>query len=292
MFVITAPTSNIGRQLVQKLLDSNKPLRLIARDVSRLPAAIRQRVEVVEGSHGEAHVVNEAFKGAEAVFWLPPPNAKAASLDAVYLDFTRPACEALRTHQVKRVVGVSALGRGLNMKAGHVTASLAMDDLLASTGVNYRALVMPSFMDNILRQVGAIKSQGMMFGPQAADRKVPTCASQDIATVAARLLLDGKWTGHGSAAVLGPEDLSPNDMAQTVSEVLGKPVRFQQIPLDAFKARMLDNGASEAMAQGLVDMARAKNEGLDNGEPRTAENTTPTSFRQWCQQVLKPAVEG
>jgi hypothetical protein len=39
-------------------------------------------------------------------------------------------------------------------------------------------------------------------------------------------------------------------------------------------------------------MAWAKNEGLDNAEPRTAENTTPTSFRQWCEEVLKPAVLG
>jgi hypothetical protein len=29
---------------------------------------------------------------------------------------------------------------------------------------------------------------------------------------------------------------------------------------------------------------------LDNAEPRTPENTTPTSFRWWCEQVLKPAV--
>jgi hypothetical protein len=38
-------------------------------------------------------------------------------------------------------------------------------------------------------------------------------------------------------------------------------------------------------------MVRAKSEGLDNGEARTAQNTT-TSFRQWCEDVLKPAVTG
>jgi hypothetical protein len=44
------------------------------------------------------------------------------------------------------------------------------------------------------------------------------------------------------------------------------------------------------MAQGMTDMAWAKNDGLDSGVPRTPENATPTSFRQWCEQVLKPAV--
>jgi hypothetical protein len=34
----------------------------------------------------------------------------------------------------------------------------------------------------------------------------------------------------------------------------------------------------------------AKNEGLDNAEPRTPQSTTPTSFRRWGEEVLKPAV--
>jgi uncharacterized protein YbjT (DUF2867 family) len=212
------------------------------------------------------------------------------SLEEVYLDFTRPACDAIKSQGVARVVGVSALGRGWPGNAGHVSASLAMDDLIASTGVSYRALAMPSFMDNLLGQVEPIRSQGMFFSPIDADRKLPTVATRDIAAVAAGLLLDDSWSGQGSVPVLGPEDLSHDDMAQIMSEVLGKPVRFQQIPAEAFKARMTGFGMSEAIVQGMLDMMAAKNAGLDNIEPRTPQSTTPTSFRQWCEQVLKPAV--
>jgi uncharacterized protein YbjT (DUF2867 family) len=149
---------------------------------------------------------------------------------------------------------------------------------------------MPSFMDNLLGQVEPIRSQGMFFSPIVADRKLPTVATRDIAAVAAGLLLDGSWSGPGTVPVLGPEDLSHDDMAQIMSEVLGKPVRFQQIPAEAFKARMTGFGMSEAIVQGMLDMMAAKNAGLDNIEPRTPQSTTPTSFRQWCEQVLKPAV--
>ena len=34
----------------------------------------------------------------------------------------------------------------------------------------------------------------------------------------------------------------------------------------------------------------AKDQGMDNFEPGTAENTMPTSFREWCEETLKPAV--
>jgi uncharacterized protein YbjT (DUF2867 family) len=294
MIVVTTPTGNIGSQVVVNLLAANEAVRVIVRDSSRLPPERRKRVEVVEGSHGDVDVVNRAFKGADSVFWLVPPDPKARSVEAAYVDFTRPACEALRSQGVKRVVAVSALGRGTPMAkhAGLVTASLAMDDLIASTGVNFRALTMPSFMDNILRQAEPIKSRGMFVSPISADRKLPSCAIRDIAAAAAKQLLDYSWTGQGHVAVLGPEDLSFNDMAQIMSQVVKRPIRYQQIPVEALKTRLKESGMSEAMAQGMVDMAVAKNEGLDNAEQRTAHSSSPTSFRQWCEEILKPVLLG
>jgi uncharacterized protein YbjT (DUF2867 family) len=293
MIVLTTPTGLIGHQVLENLLGSDEPLRVIARDPSRLPAQTRERVEVVEGSHGDPVVVDKALAGADAVFWLVPTNLRAESVDAVYLDFSRPACEAFERQGIDRVVGVSALGRGTPWaaNAGLVSGSLAMDDLIASTGVSYRALTMPSFMDNVIRQVDAIRNQGLFFSPIAADRKLPTCATRDIAAVAAKLLLDDSWSGQGSVPVLGPDDLSFNDMTQIMSEVLARPVRFQQVPGEAFKAGLTARGMSDAMAQATLDMMVAKDNGLDNAEPRTPESTTPTSFRRWCEDVLQPAVE-
>jgi uncharacterized protein YbjT (DUF2867 family) len=292
MIVVTAPTGRIGRQVLENVLDNGEPVRVIVRDPARLPAQARDRVEVVTGSHGDADVVDKAFAGADAVFWLVPPDPHAHSVEAAFVDFTRPACDAFKRHGVGRVAGISALGRGTAVArhAGLVTASLAMDDLIASTGVSYRALTMPSFMENLLRQVESIRSRGVFSSPISGDRKLPTCATRDVAAVAARLLLDHSWSGAGHVAVLGPEDLSFHDVAAIMSAVLGQPVRFEQIPGEAYKARLLERGMSEAMAQANLDMLIAKDEGLDNAEPRTPESTTPTSFRQWCEDVLKPAV--
>jgi len=292
MIVITTPSGQIGHQVLESLLESREELRVISLDPSALPADVRERVEIVEGSHSDVAVVDEAFAGADAVFWLTPPDPRAPSVEAAYVGFTRPAAEAFKRHGVKRVVGVSALGRGTPWAAhaGFATGSLAMDDLIAATGVPYRALANPSFMDNILRQVASIKSQGMFFSPIAGDRKLPSVATRDIAAAASRLLLDGSWSGVDEVPLLGPEDLSFNDMAEIISAVLGKEVRFQQTTFEAYKDRFLAFGMSDAMAQGQTDMAWAKNEGLDNAVKRTSENSTPTSFRQWCEEVLKPAV--
>jgi uncharacterized protein YbjT (DUF2867 family) len=292
MIVITTPAGQIGRQVLGNLLESGEQLRVIVPDPSQLPAEVREDLDIVEGSHGDAAVADKAFAGADAVFWLVPLDPRAPSVDAAFAGFTRPAAEAFTRHGVGRVVGVSMLGRGTPWaaQAGFATGSLAMDDLIAASGVAYRALTNPYFIEDTVRQAESIKNQGVFSYPIAGDRKRPTVATRDIAAAAARLLLDARWSGAGEVPLLGPEDLSYNDMAEIISQVLGQDVRFQQITFEAYKDRFIRLGMSDAMAQGYTDMAWAKNQGLDNGVQRTPQNSTPTSFRQWCEEVLKPAV--
>jgi uncharacterized protein YbjT (DUF2867 family) len=293
MIIITTPTGAIGHQVLEHVMRSTESIRVIARNPSQISRVVPERVEVIKGSHADADVVNRAFAGADSVFWVVPPDPRAQSVEAAYIDFTRPACDAFKKHRVKRVVGISALGRGTPCagNAGLVTASLKMDDLIASSGVGYRAVTNPSFMDNLLRQVELIKNQSIFALPISGDLKQPSACTGDIAMTSADLLLDSSRTGVASVPVLGPEDLSYSDMAQIMSEVLGKPIRFQQSSIESPKARLMERGMSEAMAQGQADMWTVYGKGLETAESRTAESTTPTSFRQWCEEVLKPHLQ-
>ena len=292
MIVVTTPTGNIGHHVVEHLLDAGMTLRVIARDARKLPQAVRARAEIVEGSHGDPAVVDRAFAGAEALFWLAPPNP-SDTLDGTYLDFTRPAAAAIRRHGVARVVAVTTLGRGTRWqdRAGLVSASFRMVDLMRETGAAVRGLALPAFMENALQQMGAIK-QGRMFGPVDPHKKVPHAATRDMGAAAARLLLDRSWKGQEDVPLLGPEDLSYSDLAAIISEVLGYEVRYQPVSFEQAKAQLLERGTGEAFAQGFVDMMLAKNEGMDNAVPRTPDNAGRTTFRQWCEDTLKPAVLG
>ncbi|WP_028923713.1 NAD(P)H-binding protein [Pseudonocardia acaciae] len=292
MIVVTTPTGQIGRQVLGAVLDSGEQIRVIVRDPARLPEGVRERVEVVPGSHAEADVVTKAFAGAGRVFWLVPPNSAAESVEGYILGFTRPACEAIVSQGVRRVVGVSSLGRGVARNAGQISAVLAMDELIEGTGVSYRALWVPGFMENVLAQVELIKSRGVFRSPLSGDLRLPTCSTGDIAATAARLLLDDSWSGQGGAAVLGPEDLSHNDMARIMSEVLRRPIGFEHVPPEEYRTILVRHGMSEAWAQGFVDMAAQVERGIYHAQPRTEESTTPTSFRRWCERVLRPAVLG
>jgi uncharacterized protein YbjT (DUF2867 family) len=294
MIVITAPTGNIGHQVLDHVLAADRPVRVVARDPAKLPARVRERVEIVPGSHRDPAVVERAFAGADAVFWLVPADPRAASLEEAYVGFSRPAAAALRQHGVRRVVDISALGRGTPYadRAGYVTGSLAMDDLLAVTGVALRTLTAAGFLDNVLRQVGPITGQGTLYDILPPRRALPMVATRDIAAVAARLLLDDDWTGRQDVPLLGPENLSSDDLAATIADVLGRPVRYEQVTPASLKEQLLGFGRSEAMAQGLIDMMIAKADGLDDAVARTERHLadTPTTFRRWCEDTLVPAV--
>lgn len=290
MIVVTAPTGNIGSQVLANLLQHDEAIRVVVRDVARLPVDARDRVEVVVGSHGDREVVDRAFDGADSVFWLVPADKRAQSPYDAFVAFSIPAADAIVREGIERVVAISALGREEQRYAGHVSASLAMEDLIRSTGVHLRALTMPSFMANLLFQVPSIKNNGVISATLPGDLKAPTATTRDIAAVATRLLLDHTWTGQDSLGVLGPEDLSFNDMAAILTDVLGMPVRFEEGSREADKQTFKSFGYSDAMAQSMIDMDIAKEHGIDNALQRTPENTTPTSFRQWAQEVLKPAL--
>ncbi|GGZ81598.1 NmrA family transcriptional regulator [Streptomyces subrutilus] len=292
MIVITAPTGRIGHQVLGTLIDSGRPLRVIARDPARLEPRTRERVDIVQGSHSDPEVLAEAFAGADSLLWLVPPDPRAESVQDHYLGFTRPACEALTACGVRRVVGITSLGRAYGGPAGLLTPAFAMDALIEETGVDYRALAMPFFMENLLHHVEALTSTGTFSTANTVDRPLATVATRDIAEVAARLLLDDSWSGRETVPVIGPDDLTPEEMAQVMSEVLERPVRARQVALEDYAATMARYGASGAWARGLADMAAAQNDGIYDAERKALAAPAPTGFRQWCRDVLKPAVPG
>lgn len=165
-----------------------------------------------------------------------------------------------------------------------------MDDLIAGTGVAYRALANPSFFENLLEEADSIREKGVFTDSVDAERKAPFVAVADIAAAAAGLLLDRSWTGTGSVPVLGPQDLSPNDLARIMTEQFGRPVRYERQSFDELYTDLVGYGLNEAFARGMVDMKRAKDDGLDAGVARTPDTASPTGFEQWCARTLKPAV--
>lgn len=289
MIVVTTPTGDVGSQLLAELANAGRePLRVIARDPSRLPDAVLHQVEVIMGSHEDPAVLDQALDGAQALFWLVPPSMRAKSAEEHYLSFTRPAVAAIRRHHVAHVVAISSAGRNWPHPAGLLSAAHAMDGELERSGAAYRSLGMGFYMENLLRPLPDMVSEGVLSLPLLPDRPLPTIATRDIAAIAAGLLLDRSWNGTDQIVVFGPDHLTPNEMATTISDVLGSKVTFEQADLEQLTASMIQRGVPEGMVRDFAGMYQAQQDGIYD-EDWTHATPTSTPFRTWCETVLAPA---
>lgn len=73
-----------------------------------------------------------------------------------------------------------------------------------------------------------------------------------------------------------------------MSDVLGRPVAYQQTSIEDFTAQMSEWGANDQTVREMTEMLVAQDEGLYEADWKAAIPTS-TDFRTWCQQVLRPA---
>ena len=142
-------------------------------------------------------------------------------------------------------------------------------------------------MENLLRPLPQMISEGVLSLPLNPDRPLATIATQDIAAIAAGLLLDRTWEGTDHIPVFG-DNLTPNEMAATISDVLGSQVTFEQADLEQHTASTIQRGVPEGMARDFTAMYWAQQNGIYD-EDWSHATPTPTSFRTWCETVLAPA---
>ncbi|MDT0158106.1 NAD(P)H-binding protein [Microbacterium sp. ARD32] len=290
MIVVTTPTGRIGRQLVTQLLEEGSAVRVIVRDAAHLDENVRDRVEIVEGSHADAAVLDRALVGAEALFWLVPPNPSAPSAEEHYLDFARAGAAAIRRHGVGHVVAVTSAGHGWAKPAGLLSAAFEMDAELEASGAAYRAVSLPFYMENLVGQADAIVRTGALSLTCAADRPLAMIATRDIAAQAAGLLTDLSWTGQQNVPVFSADRLTPAEIARVIGDELGRSVEYRQVAMADFAAMLRSRGASEQAVRDTVEMFASQDEGIYDADwPRAT--LAPTDFRTWCREVLVPAVE-
>ena len=289
--VLTTPTGHIGAALTRHLLDAGHDgLVLLVRDAARLPADVRGRVEVREGSLEDAAFVREATAGADALFWLSPGNWAAPVLDDWYDALAVSAAGAVTASGIGHVVHLSSEGAQNRTDFGPVSGLGRIEAALDATAAAVRHLRPTFFHENFEAQLGGIVGAGAVFFPVPETTTTGMIATRDIAARAADLLSDLSWTGRGVVPLLGPEDLSYAAAAAILSAGLGREVRAQQVPPEALIAQLTSMGATPDAAASLTRLyTRIGTDGYrDRDDARTPDATTPTALATYVADTLRP----
>jgi uncharacterized protein YbjT (DUF2867 family) len=149
-------------------------------------------------------------------------------------------------------------------------------------------------MENNLVAMGMIHAMGIFGNALLPDLKLPMAAIRDVGAYAAQRLWDLDFSGKQTRELLGERDLSMTEAAAVIARGIGKPdLRYQQFPYDQVQQALTKMGVPPKGAALYIEMYKSINAGvLIPQEPRSPENTTPTSFEQFVQDVFAPAYRG
>jgi len=295
MYTILGATGNTGSVVAHKLLDGGKKVRVVGRDSKKLAPFVSRGAEAFATDILDMDALSRAFAGAEAVYVLIPPDLTSPKYREHQEEVTDSIAKALKTAGVTYAVTLSSFGADKPEKTGPVVGLHNMETKLAGiSGLNALHLRAGYFMENTLGQVGVIQGFGMMAGPVRADLLVPMIATKDIGAAAAEALVRLDFKGQQTRELLGQRDISYNEAARIIGAAIGKPaLGYIQLPDEQVIQAMTGLGISKSLAILICEMAGSLNNGhMKALEPRTAANTTPTSFEMFVQEVFLPAFKG
>jgi uncharacterized protein YbjT (DUF2867 family) len=221
---------------------------------------------------------------------LPPLNSREEQerqSDAI--------AKAVKDSDLRYAVHLSSYGAHVPEGTGPVTGLHSSEQKLnAISDLNVLHLRAAYFMENNLAAIDMIHGMGLFGHALLPDLKLPMIATEDVGDYAAQRLLDLDFSGKQTRELLGERDLSMTEATAVIARGIGKPdLRYEQFPYDQVQQALTQKGFSPKKAAVYIEMFQAINAGvLAAQELRSPENSTPTSFEKFVQDVFAPAYHG
>jgi len=294
MIVITGGTGNSGRAAVEVLLAKGEKIRVIGRDQAKLQPLASRGAETFTGNADDAEAMAAAFKGADAVYLLLPPNMQIENFRAYQDRVSDAYAAAIKASGVKHVVTLSSLGAQHPQKTGPIVGLHNLEKKLnAIPGLNVLHLRPAAFLENLLASIQPLRTMGTLPGPAAADRPAPQIAARDIGTYAAGRLAARDFSGSSVQELLGQRDYTMREAAAIIGQAIGKPnLGYMQVPLPMLEGALVQMGFPKPFAALMIEMFKGQDAGLcDPQEPRSGKNTTPTTLEWFAKEIFAPAYQ-
>ncbi|KAA6199688.1 NAD(P)H-binding protein [Streptomyces parvus] len=249
--MVIGSTGNLGREVVDGLVAAGAAPRALSRrqgvpdeGAERVPGG----VEGVVGDLRDPAMLEAALTGVRSVFLVWPfltTEHAPAVLDAI-------------GRHARRVVYVSS--SGVDRTAGRQTDPIRqlhadMEELIEKSEVEWTVLRADTFASNARGWAAQIRAGDVVRGPDSAATAV--IDERDIAAVAVRALTED---GHGGATYVltGPHVLSRTEQVRAIGDAVGRPLRFEAVPPDVARERMLADGRPPALVDALLAGAEAR----------------------------------
>src|SRR5258706_8438689 len=291
MYVMLGASGNTGSIVTDFLLSKGRKVRVVGRDAARLERFVRKGAEPFMADVGDAAALTKAFSGARAAYLMLPPITSREDQERE----SNTIAKAVTESGLRYAVHLSSYGAQVPEGTGPVTGLHSSEQKLnAISGLNVLHLRAAYFMENNLAAISMIQGMGMFGHALLPDLKLPMIATRDVGDYAAQRLLDLDFSGKQTRELLGERDLTMTEATAVIARGIGKPdLRYEQFPYEQVQQVLVQMGIPPKKAAVYIEMYKAINAGvLAAQEPRSPENSTPTSFEQFVQDVFAAGYHG
>jgi len=239
--LVTGATGNVGRPLVTQLAAAGVEVRAVTRqpDTARFPAGAKAVRTAAEG-----------LPGVSAVFL----NSRALG------DELEPLTRRARREGVTRLVALSAINadddfsRQPSRFCGD--RNKEVEQLAVESGLEWVSLRPTVFSTNFFGMwAPQIQAGDVVNGPYASASTAPIVDS-DISAVAVKALLTDELVGR-KIPLTGPKAFTNGEMVEVIGTVLGRPLRYQEVPAELVRQRFLGLGFSADFADAYIAFLEA-----------------------------------
>lgn len=244
MILVIGATGTNGREVVQRLDAAGHRVRALVRSPAKADDLRLPNVELVQGDLDDPASLDRAFEGVSRAFVV-------TAVDKRSVGWFRNAFDAAGRAGTPHVVKFSGLGAGV-ADSELLRQHAETDEMLQASGLPYTILRPNSFFQNMLWSAGTIKDHGAFYLPMR-DGRQSLVDVRDIAAVAVKVLTGAGHEGQ-TYEITGPESLSYADVAATLSRVLGKPVKYVDVPPETARDSMLKAGMPAWNADAVTEL--------------------------------------
>lgn len=234
LVLVTGATGKQGGAVARHLMEHGFRVRALTRDPDK-PAArslAAHGAEVVRGDLDDIHSVEPALRGAYGVFSVQ--NFWEVGYEREVREGIALA-DAAKTAGVEHFVYSSVGSAHRHTGLSHFESKWEVEEHIRAIGIPATVLRPVFFMDNwetpALR--GAILG-GTLAQPLSPDRTFQQIAVSDIGAFAT-MVFERRDEWLGRAIDLASDERSMADIAQTFGRVIGRPVRYVQVPWEQFR---------------------------------------------------------
>ncbi len=295
MYVILGATGHIGSEIVHRLLAKGEKVRAVGRNAEKLSALSAKGAEALSADVHDTNSLTNALSGVRAAFLMIPPSMTSPDYAQEQERITEAIATALEKSKLQYAVVLSSIGAHVPSGTGPIAGLHRFEQKLNRIAALNALYLRPAFfMENHLMAVDMIPRMGVYPSALLPNHSIPMIATHDIGAYAADRLLQLNFTGKQHQELLGERDLSMDGATAIIGRAIGQPdLRNLQISYEQAEQGLMAMGVPQKSAAELVELYRALNENIVvNEEPRSAVNTTPTTFETFVQEVFLPAYRG